>query len=312
MKIALQMDPIEAINFDGDSSFVLGLGAQELGHQLFYYQPKDLFWLNGTLCAHAAPLHLRREKGNHFSLAPRRVMVLEDELDVILLRQDPPYNMGYLTTTYVLETIAHKVRVVNDPAGVRNAPEKMLITHFAHYMPPTLISSDADDIEAFAKPHDYVVAKKIYGHGGRDVYKFARSDPALLAFAADHLKATGEPIMLQPFLPEIKNGDTRVILFNGESVGALKRIPAKGNFIANLAQGGAAEKTELTARDKEICNAIAPTLRAMGLYFVGIDLIGDYLIEINTTSPTGLQSINRLYGLTGNDRMEMRFWKGLF
>lgn len=312
MRIALQMDPIETINIDGDSSFLLGIGAQERGHQLFYYCPRDLFWeTSGTLMARAQTVVLRREKGNHAALGPETDMALKEAFDCILLRQDPPFHMGYLTTTYFLEQVKDKVRVLNDPTGVRNAPEKMLITRFAHFMPPTLVSSDLKRLAAFMEKHRKVVAKKIYGHGGRDVYLFDNDLSGLTAFADNHWQATGEPIMLQGFLPEIAEGDKRIILYDGVPVAAMRRVPQKGQFLANLAQGGSAVACELSSRDREICAAIGPTLKAMGLYFVGLDVIGDYLIEINVTSPTGLAAINRLYGLEGDARMEMLFWKGL-
>ncbi len=314
MRIALQMDPIETINIDGDSSFLLGIGAQERGHQLFYYQPRDLFWEageKGRLMAGAQSVVLRREKGNHATLGTKADRALAEAFDCILLRQDPPFHMGYLTTTYFLEQVKHSVRVLNDPTGVRNAPEKMLITQFAHFMPPTLVSSDIPRLAGFMEKHRKVVAKKIYGHGGRDVYLFDNDLSGLTAFAESHWNATGEPIMLQGFLPEIAEGDKRIILYDGVPVAAMRRVPQKGQFLANLAQGGSAVTCELSPRDREICAAIGPTLKAMGLYFVGLDVIGDYLIEINVTSPTGLAAINRLYGLEDDARMEMLFWKGL-
>ncbi len=311
MRIALQMDPIEAINIDGDSTFLIGLGAQECGHQLFYYQPKHLQWEKGQLTALIQPITLRREKGNHFTAGPATRVVLEDAVDVILLRQDPPFHMGYLTTTYLLEQITHKVRVLNDPTGVRNAPEKMLITHFPHLMPETLVTSEADAIHAFAARHPDIIAKRLYGHGGRDVYRYTNDEKGLAKFASEIAATTGEPIMLQAFLPEIVAGDKRIILYNGEVLGGFRRVPAKGNFLANLAQGGSAEAVELSKRDLEICAAVGPTLKKMGLYFTGLDVIGDYLIEINVTSPTGLAAMNRLYDLKGDKRMEIEFWNRL-
>lgn len=311
MRVALQMDPIETIKVDGDSTYLIGLGAQELGHRLYYYQPKDLFWQEGVLYAHAHPLTLSRDKSNYFVLGAPTVLNLQSDVDVILLRQDPPFHTGYLTTTYLLEQIAHKVRVLNSPVGVRNAPEKLMILPFAQYMPPTLIARNEESLRAFADKHKRVVAKKIYSNGGRDVFLFAGDDPALFALAATHGQETGEPLMVQAYLPEVEQGDKRIILYNGKVAGAIKRLPAKGNFLANLAQGGTAQKTELTPREEEICAALAPLLRREGLYFAGLDIIGDSLIEVNVTSPTGLASINALYGLTGDARMEIRFWKEL-
>lgn len=315
MKIALQMDPIAGIDIGGDSSFLLGLGAQERGHTLFYYTPRDLRWQNadGTarLTASARPVRLRNVKDAHADLGPVFEAQLDEAFDVILLRQDPPFHMGYLTTTYLLERIAHKVRILNDPKAVRDAPEKILVTHFAHLMPPTRITSSPDEIAGFAQTHGRVVAKKLYGHGGREVFLFAHDDPALPALAAAHWQATGEPLMLQAYLPEVEAGDMRVILFNGQAVAAMRRVPKKGAFLANLAQGGTAEICDIDAPARAICEAVGPTLRELGLYFAGLDIIGGHLIEINVTSPTGLPAINRLYGLTGDARMEMRFWQGL-
>jgi glutathione synthase len=316
MRVALQMDPIMGINPATDSSFLLGLGAQERGHALFVYTPRDLFWQDGKLMAHLSAVTLQRpgpglKAGAHAQLATAQTVELAESVDVILLRQDPPFNMGYLSTTYLLEAIREKVRIVNDPTGVRNSPEKLLILPFSRFMPPTLISADKGDISAFAQTHKKVVVKKIYGHGGRDVSLFDAGDPALLAFAEEHWQKTSEPLMVQAFLPEVREGDKRIILFDGEPVGIMRRVPAEGKFLANLAQGGTAVKTEMTARDHEICAALAPALRAAGLYFVGLDIIGEHLIEVNVTSPTGLASINALGNLTGEARMEMRFWKGL-
>lgn len=309
MRVAIQMDPIERVNIHGDSTFVLGLGAQELGYTLYYYQPKDLLWRQNGLFTSAQKITLQRAEGNHFTAAAPELLNLAEDVDVILLRQDPPFDTGYITTTYLLDLVKDKVRVLNDPSGVRNAPEKLLITHFPEFLPPTLIASDVDAVEAFAAQHKEVVAKRLYGNAGKDVFRFKAGDPHLQQFARNQFAVTREPIMLQAFLPEVTKGDKRVILINGKPVGAITRVPAKGNFLANLAQGATAEVCELTKRDHEICAALEPVLRQMGLYFVGIDIIGDYLIEINTTSPTGLQSINKLYGLTGDARMEMVFWK---
>lgn len=311
MRIAIQMDPIEGINPASDSSYLLGLGAEERGHSLFYYTPRDLFWLNGALMAHLAPLSLSRTASAYFTLGERKAAVLADSVDAILIRQDPPFHMGYLTATYHLEKIAGSVRVLNHPAGIRNAPEKLLVTEFPHLMPPTLISGRPGDIAAFAEQHGRVVAKKLYGHGGRDVFLFTRGDPALAALAETHWAATGEPLMVQAYLPAVEEGDKRIIVFDSEPVAVMRRRPAAGNFLANLAQGGSAEADTLTPRDREICAALGPALRRHGLYFAGVDVIGDAVIEINITSPTGLAAINRLYALDGDARMEMRFWKGL-
>jgi len=311
LRVALQMDPLARINPASDSTFLLGLGAQALGYTLDYYQPQDLLWQHGRLLAHASRVTLYAGGDKPFAAEPPRWIDLADAVDVVLLRQDPPFDMGYLTTTYLLDTLKDKVRVVNNPSGVRNASEKLIITHFPELIPPTLVSSDAAAIAAFAAEHGTVVAKRLYGNAGKDVFRFKAGDPQLQQFAANQAAAAREPIMLQAFLPEIIQGDKRIILFNGKAVGALRRVPATGNFLANLAQGATAMACDLSKRDHEICATLAPLLQQMGLYFVGIDVIGDYLIEVNTTSPTGLQTINTLYGLEGGARMEQLFWQGL-
>lgn len=311
LRVALQMDPVQGININGDSTFVLGLGAQELGHTLYAYHPKDLYWQDGNVMAYAQEVVFRREAGNHFSIIADRLLNLSQDVDVILLRQDPPFDMGYITNTHLLDQIT-TTRIINNPTGVRNAPEKLLMLRWPQLLPPTLITHDARSITEFAKHHGQIVAKKLYGNAGRDVFRFTLAElDELLELAKQHQEKSGEPILLQPFLPEISNGDKRIILFDGIPVGVMKRMPKAGEFRANLALGASAHPCELTARDKEICATIAPTLREMGLYFAGIDVIGDYLIEINVTSPTGLQSINTLYNLQGDARMEMLFWKNL-
>ncbi len=311
LRIALQMDPLQGINVHGDSTFVLGLGAQELGHTLYGYQPKDMFWQNGRVVARAQEVIFRREAGNHFTIVGDRILNMNQDVDVILLRQDPPFDMGYITNTHLLDQVDGPT-IINNPMGVRNAPEKLLMLRWPDLLPPTLIAYDARDITDFTKQYGTVVAKKLYGNAGRDVFRFALTElDELLNLAKAHLEKTGEPVLLQPFLPEIAQGDKRIILFDGNPVGVMQRMPKAGEFRANLALGASAHKCELTPRDKEICSTIAPTLRDMGLYFAGIDVIGNHLIEINVTSPTGLQGINNLYDLKGDARMEMLFWKGL-
>ncbi len=311
LRVALQMDPLSGIVIKGDSTFALGLQAQELGHTLYVYQPGDLFWREGKVIARTQEVSLRREQGRHFTVLGSPTLALSNDVDVLLLRQDPPFDLGYITNTHLLDQVKGP-RIINNPSAVRNAPEKLLILRWPELMPPTLISFDSREITEFIHQYGQVVAKKLYGFGGRDVGRFALRDlDALLAHADNHLRETREPIMLQPFLPEIADGDKRIILFDGEPAGVMKRLPPAGDFRANLVQGGVAHVTELSARDREICATIGPTLRQMGLYFVGIDVIGDFLIEINVTSPTGLQGINTLYNLQGDARMEALFWKGL-
>ncbi len=311
LRVALQMDPLSGININGDSTFVLGLGAQELGYTLYAYHPRDMFWREGEIMARAEEVQLRREEGNHFTVLNKRLINLDEDVDVILLRQDPPFDMGYITNTHLLDQLKY-TRVINNPSAVRNAPEKLLMLRWPEVLPPTLISFNERDLTEFLKQYGQVVAKKLYGNAGRDVYRFTHDQlDGLLELAQTHVRASGEPLMLQPFLPDISNGDKRIILFDGKPAGVLKRMPAAGDFRANLALGGTPHPTELTMRDKEICAIIGPTLREMGLYFAGIDVIGDYLIEINVTSPTGLQGINKMYNLQGDARMEMLFWQGL-
>jgi glutathione synthase len=311
LRVALQMDPLHGINMNGDSTFVLGLGAQELGYTLYSYQPQHMFWREGRVMAQAQKTILRRNAGNHFTLEAPELIDLSNDVDVILLRQDPPFDMGYITNTHLLDNVKN-TRIINNASAVRNAPEKLLMLRWPEILPPTLITSDANAITDFAKQYGNIVGKKLYGNAGRDVFRFSHDAlPELLNFAATHFAQTKEPVLLQPFLPEIKDGDKRIILFDGDPVGVMKRMPAAGEFRANLALGATAHPCELTQRDRDICMFIAPTLQKMGLYFAGIDVIGDYLIEINVTSPTGLQSINALYNLHGDARMEMRFWKGL-
>lgn len=311
LRVALQMDPLSGINPEGDSSFLLGLGAQARGYALYSYQPEQLSWRGNGLYAPLRPTTLRHARNDFFTLGDPVVSRLDEAVDVILLRQDPPFDMGYMTSTYLLDRLKGKVRVVNDPTGVRNAPEKLAITRFPHLVPPTLVTSDAAEAMDYAAQHKMVVAKRLYGNAGKDVFKFKADDVALHQFVTAQKMMAREPVMLQPFLPEISEGDKRVILFNGKPVGAMRRVPAAGNFLANLAQGARAEACDINDRERLICSELEPFLKAEGLYFVGIDIIGNYLIEINVTSPTGLQSINRLYDLQGDARMEHIFWENL-
>lgn len=309
--IALQMDHPSRINIQSDSTFLLGLGAQELGHSLYFYEAHQLTWREGRLIAPLQPLTFRREAGNHFTLGPPVLTELARAVDVILLRQDPPFDMGYITATYMLDTIKEEVRIINDPTGVRSAPEKMLITHFPSIIPPTLVTADWDEARQFAAQHGEVVAKRLYGNAGKDVFRFKAGDSMLQELLQQNFAERREPIMLQPFLPDIVNGDKRIILFDGKPVAAMRRVPAKGNFLANIAQGATAQICEMTDQDRLICSTIEPSLKSLGIYFSGIDIIQEKLIEINVTSPTGLQGVNRLYDLKDNKRMEMLFWKGL-
>ncbi|MGE0743807.1 MAG: glutathione synthase [Rhodospirillales bacterium] len=293
LAVAIQMDPIESINIDTDSTFMLALEGQARGHALFHYLPSQLAFSQGRLYATARPLKVRREKGNHFSLGAAEAIDLAT-MDVVLMRQDPPFDMAYITATHLLEHIHPQTLVVNDPAHVRNAPEKLFVTHFAELMPPTLITSDRARILDFRAEHKDIIVKPLFGNGGAGVFHIKPEDENLNALLELFTALYREPVIVQRYIPEVRQGDKRIILVDGEAAGGVARIPASGEARANFHAGGSAKKSPLTARDREICEAIGPALRARGLVFVGIDVIGDYITEINVTSPTGIQEINRL------------------
>ena len=293
LSVAIQMDPIEAVNIDADSTFVLALEARRRGHTLYHYQPHDLVFRDGQLSARCRDLEVRRRHGDHFTLGSPRMIDLA-EVDVVLMRQDPPFDMAYITATHLLEHVHPETLVVNDPAHVRNAPEKLFVTHFDGLMPPTLITTDRTEIQAFRERHEDIIVKPLFGNGGAGVFHIAPGDENLSALLEMFTEMYREPIIVQRYLPEIRQGDKRIILVDGVAAGGVSRIPAAGDARANFHAGGAAQKTRLTPREKEICEAIGPALSERGLIFVGIDVIGDYLTEINVTSPTGIQEINRL------------------
>jgi len=295
LKIAVQMDPIQRINIKGDSTFALLLEAQKRGHQLSYYTPDRLALLNGRLFARVESLSVRDKTGDHFTLdQPRRIELVE--LDVVLLRQDPPFDLAYVTTTHLLERIHPKTLVVNDPAHVRNAPEKVFVTEFADLMPPTLISRDLTEIKAFRAEHGDIVMKPLYGKGGEAVFRLEREDLNFGSLYDLFANTFREQWVVQKFLPNIRNGDKRIILVDGEFAGAVNRIPASDDLRSNMVRGGAPAATELSKREIEICKRIGPALRQRGLLFVGIDVIDGYLTEINVTSPTGIRAIKSLGG----------------
>jgi glutathione synthase len=296
LAVAIQMDPIETINIDADSTFALALEAQRRGHTLHHYLPRQLTLKDGRLTARARALEVRRERGRHFTLGAPATLELA-QMDVILMRQDPPFDMAYITATHLLEHVRDEVLVVNDPVSVRNAPEKLFATHFPGLMPPTLITSDRDAILAFRQEHGEIILKPLFGNGGAGVFRLAPADENLNSLLELFTQIYREPIIVQRYLPEIRQGDKRIILVDGEAVGGVLRVPPAGEARANLHVGGKAMKTVLTAREQEICATIGPTLKEQGLVFVGIDVIGDYLTEINVTSPTGIQEINRLDGV---------------
>jgi glutathione synthase len=295
LNVAVQMDPIERINIRGDSTFALLLEAQRRGHALSYYTPDRLALADTKVSAAVRPLTVRDTPGDHFTLGEPRVTDLST-LDVVLLRQDPPFDLAYISTTHMLERIHPQTLVVNDPAHVRNAPEKVFVTEFPDLMPPTLITRDLDAIKAFRAQHGDIVMKPLYGKGGEAVFRLARED---LNFGSLYdLFATmfREPWVVQRFLPEVKNGDKRIILVDGEFAGAVNRVPAPDDLRSNMVRGGSPKATDLTAREREICARLGPALRERGLLFVGIDVIGDFLTEINVTSPTGIRAIKNLDG----------------
>ena len=295
LNVAVQMDPIERINIRGNSTFALLLEAQRRGHALSYYTPDRLALADTKVSAAVRPLTVRDTPGDHFTLGEPRVTDLST-LDVVLLRQDPPFDLAYISTTHMLERIHPQTLVVNDPAHVRNAPEKVFVTEFPDLMPPTLITRDLDAIKAFRAQHGDIVMKPLYGKGGEAVFRLARED---LNFGSLYdLFATmfREPWVVQRFLPEVKNGDKRIILVDGEFAGAVNRVPAPDDLRSNMVRGGSPKATDLTAREREICARLGPALRERGLLFVGIDVIGDFLTEINVTSPTGIRAIKNLGG----------------
>ncbi|MDD9726913.1 glutathione synthase [Roseovarius sp. SK2] len=295
MKIAFQMDPIDGIDIDGDSSFRLAEEAQARGHELFYYTPDKLAYDRGRITARGWPLTVQRVKGDHFSLGEERVADLS-EFDVVWLRQDPPFDMFYITTTHLLERVKDTTLVVNDPFWVRNFPEKLLILDFPELMPPTAIARDLGTIRAFKAEHGDVILKPLYGNGGAGVFHLPESDRNLSSLHEMFTGFSREPLIVQKYLPEIKDGDKRVILVDGEPVGAINRLPGKGEVRSNMHVGGRPEKVSLSDRDREICSIIGPRLREAGQIFVGIDVIGQYLTEINVTSPTGIQELERFDG----------------
>lgn len=295
LNVAVQMDPIARINIKGDSTFALLLEAQKRGHGLSYYTPDKLSMVGDEIVAPVQLLTVRDEPGNHFTLGePRRESL--NGFDVVLLRQDPPFDLAYITSTHLLERIHPKTLVVNDPASVRNAPEKLFVMNFPQLMPPTLISRDLDEINAFRDKHGAVVMKPLHGHGGAAVFRVMPQDMNFGSLFDMFAVTFKEPWVIQQFIPEVKHGDKRIILVNGEFAGAVNRVPATDDLRSNMVRGGAAKETELTAREREICETLGPALHERGLLFVGIDVINGNLTEINVTSPTGIRAIAKLGG----------------
>jgi glutathione synthase len=306
LNVAIQMDHVSSIDIDGDSTFVLGLEAEKRGYEVWHYTPPDLSFRDRKVLARAQPMKLRREKGNHFTLGAAEVRDLTT-FDVVLLRQDPPFDMSYITTTHLLEHVHPKTLVVNDPASVRNAPEKLFVTHFDGVMPPTLISADSRAIRAFRDEHKDIIIKPLFGNGGSGVFRLRPGDENFNSLLEMFSARSREPVIAQRYLPEVRKGDKRIILIDGKAVGAINRVPAEGEARSNMHVGGVAMKSTLTKREEEICEMIGPELSRLGLIFVGIDVIGDYLTEINVTSPTGLQQIDRFDGVS----LEAQIWDAI-
>ncbi len=311
LTVAVQMDPLDQINIAGDSTFALMLSAQARGHRLFHYAAEALNWSDGRLWARAHPVTVQRVAGDHFRFDAPVSLDLGDEVDVVLMRQDPPFDLSYITTTHMLERIHPKTLVVNDPVNVRNAPEKLFVTHFPDLMPPTLISADPAEIRTFRDRYKDIIIKPLYGNGGAGVFHLKPDDENLNSLIEMFTERSREPLMVQEYLPAVRQGDKRIILIDGKPAGGINRVPAAGESRSNMHVGGRPEKTALTPREQEICRAIGPTLSEQGLIFVGIDVIGDYLTEINVTSPTGIQETGRYDGtnLAGGlwDAIERRF-----
>ena len=296
LTVAVQMDPMEGINIAGDSTFALMLSAQARGHRLHHYAAGDLSYRDGRVYAPARPVTVQRVAGAHFTFGEPKLLDLGADTDVILMRQDPPFDLAYITATHLLERIQHETLVVNDPAAVRNAPEKLFVLDYAQFMPPTLITRSLEEARAFHHAHGEVVVKPLYGNAGSAVFHVGRTDANLAALTELFGQVWREPFMVQAFLPDVAKGDKRIVLVDGKPAGAVNRLPKKGEIRSNLAVGGSGAQTELTARELEICGALGPELAKRGLVFVGIDVIAGYLTEINVTSPTGIVAIDTFNG----------------
>ena len=297
LRVAIQMDPLDRINIEGDSTFAIMLSGQARGHTLFYYPAEDLSFAEGRLWTMAWPVTVQRVAGDHFRLGEPEILDLGRDVDVVLMRQDPPFDLGYITATHLLERIQGETLVVNDPAAVRDAPEKVWVLDFARFMPPTMVTRSLGAARKFIEKHGDVVLKPLHGNAGKAVFKVSRDGANLSALMELFNTTYREPHVLQVFLPEVAEGDKRIVLVDGELAGAINRRPAKGDIRSNLAAGGTAEAAELTETEREICASLGPELKRRGLLFVGIDVIGGrWLTEINVTSPTGIVAIDRFNG----------------
>ena len=296
LRVAVQMDPLESIGIAGDSTFALMLSAQARGHRLFHYLAEDLGYEDGQVRAVARAVTVQPVAGDHFTAGEARTLDLAADIDVVLMRQDPPFDIGYITATYLLERIASETLVVNDPRSVRDAPEKLFVLDFARFMPPTLITRSLAELKAFHARHGEIVVKPLHGNAGAAVFRIDRDGTNLAALAELFGQVWREPYIAQAFLPAVAEGDKRIVLIDGDIAGAINRKPGAGEFRSNLAAGGTAHETQLTDREREICAALGPELKARGLIFVGIDVIGGHLTEINVTSPTGIVAIDKFNG----------------
>ena len=297
LRVAVQMDPLESINLSGDSTFAIMLKAQELGHELYHYAPDALSFAEGRLWTMGYPVRVQRVEGDHYSFGEPRILDLGKDVDVVLMRQDPPFDLGYITATHLLERIQGATRVVNDPAAVRNAPEKLMVLDFARFMPPTAITRSLGLARKFLAEHGDIVVKPLHGFAGGSVFRIGPDGRNLASLMELFNRTYREQHIVQKFLPEIAEGDKRIVLVDGEVAGAVNRVPGEGEIRSNLAVGGKAAKTELTEREQEICAALGPELKRRGLLFVGIDVIGgQWLTEINVTSPTGIVAIDKFNG----------------
>lgn len=292
MKIAFQMDPIEYVDINADSTFRLAEEAQNRGHDLYVYTPNDLTFNRGKVAAKVRSISLKRKIGDHVNFGAVELLDLS-EFGVIWLRQDPPFDMGYITNTHLLDLVAKETLIVNNPFWVRNLPEKLLVLEFPDLIPDTVISRDLDEIKKFKREFKDIIVKPLYGNGGAGIFRLKEDDKNLTSLHELFFNMSSEPLIAQAFLPDVKNGDKRIILVDGSPVGAINRVPKAGEIRSNMHVGGKAEPAKLSQRDREICRAIGPTLKSKGQVFVGIDIIGDYLTEINVTSPTGIQELER-------------------
>jgi len=296
LTIAVQMDPLESIAIAGDSTFALMLEAQARGHRLFHYPADQLTYEDGRVRALARRVEVQRIEGDHFTASPSAALDLVTDVDVVLMRQDPPFDIAYITAAHLLERLRGQTLVINDPGSVRDAPEKLFVLDFAQFMPPTMITRSLDELTEFHARHGEIVMKPLHGNAGAAVFRIGSDGANLRALAELFGEVWKEPYIAQAFLPAVSAGDKRIILVDGEPIGAINRVPGKGEIRSNLAAGGTAVKTDLTEREREICEALGPELKARGLLFVGIDVIGGHLTEINVTSPTGIVALDRFNG----------------